>query len=152
MKKENIQSGLYAPLLPKRYFACTFHLSVKEPDIANEYYTDEINFDDDKLLIPHFKNIHRKNRGGSGVVRILLKDNMQIAEHNIVLGLNIPNYPKKATAVLQSGLNIGKISPHLYHFMHLGRTEVLKLALFANMAVIMALFISKWEIIQIGMK
>ena len=90
------------------------HLSVKEPDVAHEYYTDEINFDDDKLLIPHFKKYPQENRGGSGVVRILLKDNLQIAEHNIVLGLNIPNYPKKLTVVSKSGLNVGEDQTLVY--------------------------------------
>lgn len=71
------------------------HLSIKEPDIENEYYTDEINFDDDKLLIPYSRKNKFENRGGSGIVRVLLKDSLQIAEHDIVLGLNIPNYPKK---------------------------------------------------------
>ena len=71
------------------------HLSIKEPDIEDEYYVDEINFDDDELLIPYFKKYPQENRGGSGVVRILLKDDLQIAEHDIVLGLNIPNYLKK---------------------------------------------------------
>lgn len=71
------------------------HLSVKEPDVTNEYYIDEIHFDDDKLLIPYKKKNKLENRGGSGIVRILLKDSLQIAEHNIILGLNIPNYPKK---------------------------------------------------------
>lgn len=105
---------------PNDILPAHIHLSVKEPDIANEYYTDEINFDDDKLLIPHFKKYPQENRGGSGVVRVLLKDNMQIAEHNIVLGLNIPNYPKKATVVLQSGLNIGEDQPSFMPFHAFG--------------------------------
>lgn len=93
------------------------HLSIKEPDVANEYYTDEIHFDDDKLLIPYKKKTKLENRGGSGIVRILLKDSLQIAEHDIVLGLNIPNYPKKTTASVQSGLNIGEDQPSFipYH-------------------------------------
>lgn len=92
------------------------HLSIKEPDVENEYYTDEINFDDDKLLIP-YKKIHPlENRGGSGVVRILLKDNVQIAEHDIVLGLNIPDYPKKLKTSKRSGLNIGEDQPSFIPF------------------------------------
>lgn len=90
------------------------HLSVKEPGLPNEYYTDEINFDDDPLLIPHFKKYPQENRGGSGVVRVLLQDNLQIAEHDIILGLNIPNYPEK-TAV-SSGLNIGEDQPSFMPF------------------------------------
>jgi len=92
------------------------HLSVKEPDVANEYYTDEINFDDDTLLIPHFKKYPQENRGGSGVVRVLLKDSLQVAEHDIILGLNIPNYPKKTGTAKQSGLHIGEDQPSFIPF------------------------------------
>lgn len=92
------------------------HLSVKESQIANEYYTDEINFDDDKYLIPHFKKYRQENRGGSGVVRVLLKDSLQIAEHDIVLGLNIPDYPEKKEATVSSGLNIGEDQPSFIPF------------------------------------
>lgn len=93
------------------------HLSIKEPDIENEYYTDDIHFDDDKLLIPYKKKTKLENRGGSGIVRILLKDNLQIAEHDIILGLNIPNYPKTVINTKQSGLNIGEDQPSFmpYH-------------------------------------
>lgn len=97
------------------------HLSVKEPDIENEYYTDEINFDDDKLLIPHFKKYPQENRGGSGVVKVLLKHSLQTAQHDIVLGLNIPNYPKNRYKK-QSGLNINKFrrSKDVYHLQTQG--------------------------------
>lgn len=83
---------------PNQTIPAHIHLSIKEPDIANEYYTDEINFDDDKFLSPHFEKYPQENRGGSGVVRVLLKDSIQIAEHDIILGLNIPNYPKRLNA------------------------------------------------------
>ncbi|MCH5720006.1 dioxygenase family protein [Niabella hibiscisoli] len=71
------------------------HLSIKEPGLPNEYYTDEINFEDDPLLKPYFEKHPPENRGGSGVVYVSLRDNIQLAEHNIVLGLNIPGYPKQ---------------------------------------------------------
>lgn len=96
------------------------HLAIKEPGIANEYYTDEINFDDDRLLIPHFKKYPQENRGGSGVVRVLTKDNFQFAEHNIILGLNIPNYPKEPDASSFSGLNIGEDQPSFSPFHAFG--------------------------------
>lgn len=105
---------------PNDVLPAHIHLSIKEPDVVNEYYTDEINFDDDKLLIPHFKKYPQENRGGSGVVRILLKDSLQIAEHNIVLGLNIPNYPKKINSEKQSGLNIGEDQPSFTPFHAFG--------------------------------
>src|SRR5690606_32888330 len=96
---------------PNDVIPAHIHLSIKEPDIDNEYYTDEINFDDDKFLIPHFKKYPQENRGGSGVVRVLLKDSLQIAEHDIVLGLNILNYPKRTKFSIRSGLNIGEDQP-----------------------------------------
>ncbi|GAA4906058.1 hypothetical protein GCM10023313_05940 [Mucilaginibacter defluvii] len=92
------------------------HLSIKEPGIANEYYPDEINFDDDKFLIPHFKKHPQENRGGSGVVRVLLKDSLQVAEHNIILGLNIPNYPRRQSTAIRSGLPVGEDQPSFTPF------------------------------------
>jgi len=101
---------------PNDVIPAHIHLSIKEPDIDNEYYPDDINFDDDKLLIPYLKRYPQENRGGSGVVRVLLNGNIQVAEHDIVLGLNIPNYPKK-TNENNSGLNIGEDQPSFipYH-------------------------------------
>jgi len=92
------------------------HLSIKEPGIDDEYYVDDLIFDDDKLVIPHKKKYPLENRGGSGILRVLLKDNLQIAEHNIVLGLNIPNYPNKGQIEKQSGLNIGEDQPSFIPF------------------------------------
>lgn len=96
------------------------HLSVKEPGMANEYYTDEIVFDDDKLLIPALKKRPQQNRGGSGIVRVLLKDSIQIAEHDIILGLNIPGYPHKSATAIVSGLNIGEDQPSFMPFHAFG--------------------------------
>lgn len=93
------------------------HISIKEPGIKNEYYIDDLMFDDDPLLIPARKKRPFENRGGSGVLRVLLADKMQIAEHNIILGLNIPNYPENFSSTKQSGLEIGEESPSFmpYH-------------------------------------
>ena len=68
------------------------HVTVKEPD-KNEYYIDDFHFEDDPNLPERIKK--RENpRGGSGVVT--LKKNGEISEtkRNIILGLNIPNYPE----------------------------------------------------------
>ncbi len=93
------------------------HISIKEPDIENEYYIDDLVFDDDPLLIPAKKKRPFENRGGSGVLRVVLAEQMQIAEHNIILGLNIPNYPKSVISAKQSGLEIGEENPSFipYH-------------------------------------
>lgn len=98
------------------------HVSIKEPEIQNEYYIDEFVFDDDKLLLNAIRNKKPgdqggNGRGGSGVLRVLLKDDLQIAEHNIILGLNIPNYPSTKKDTTNSGLAIGEDQPSFipYH-------------------------------------
>jgi len=98
------------------------HWLIKEPDVKNEYWTDDLYFDDDKLLLPHIKKKKKpfENRGGSGIVRILLKDSLQIVEHDFVLGLNIPNYPKKTNDTKQSGLHIGEDQPSFIPFHAFG--------------------------------
>jgi protocatechuate 3,4-dioxygenase, beta subunit len=92
------------------------HTSIKEPNIENEYYIDEFVFDDDKLLTSN-KRKALENRGGSGILRVLLKEDLQIAEHNIILGLHIPNYPETNKTTKQSGLEIGEDNPSFipYH-------------------------------------
>ena len=68
------------------------HFAIKEADIKNEYYTDELVFDDDPLLTQEKRN-KLENRGGSGIVKTKLSDEVLYATHNIILGLNIPDYP-----------------------------------------------------------
>ncbi len=92
------------------------HLSIKEPNIANEYYAD-LYFDDDALYLGHKKKYGKADRTGTEILRILLDGKIQIAEHNIVLGLNIPDYPKQINSINDSGLNIGEDQPSFlpYH-------------------------------------
>jgi protocatechuate 3,4-dioxygenase, beta subunit len=92
------------------------HVVIKEPNIANEYYIDEFVFDDDKLLLPAIKMRLPENRGGSGILRVLVKNELQIAEHNTILGLNIPDYPESIKAEKQSGLNVGEDNPSFIPF------------------------------------
>ncbi len=66
------------------------HITVKEPG-KNEYYIEDFYFQDD----PHItKNIlvRKRPRGGSGVIFLQPEGDLLVAERNIVLGLNIPNY------------------------------------------------------------
>lgn len=71
------------------------HIIIKEPNIGNEYWINDINFEDDPLLLPYIqKHPYDSPRGGSGVVRIRMEDSVQVADHKIILGLNIPNYPR----------------------------------------------------------
>lgn len=66
------------------------HLTVKEPD-KNEYYLDDYVFDDDPLLTPE-KRQHLNNRGGSGIVKPIMKDGILTIERDLILGQNIPDY------------------------------------------------------------
>ncbi|MGB4961144.1 MAG: hypothetical protein WBO36_16790 [Saprospiraceae bacterium] len=107
-----LRPGVY----PSRDTPAHIHVTVKEPNEINEYYIDDLVFDDDQLLTGDVRK-KLENRGGSGVLRILLSDDTQIAEHNIVLGLNIPDYPVEKSMSLASGLSIGEDQPSFmpYH-------------------------------------
>lgn len=95
------------------------HLSIKEPDIQNEYYAD-LYFDDDPLYLKHKKKYGNQDRAGTEILRVLLDKEIQVAEHNIILGLNIPYYPAKNNSENQSGLNIGEDQPSFIPFHAFG--------------------------------
>jgi len=95
------------------------HLSIKEPEINNEYFVD-FYFDDDPLYLTHKKKYGKIDRGGTEILRVVLDGDIEIAEHNIVLGLNIPNYPNKQKAAANSGLNIGEDQPSFMPFHAFG--------------------------------
>ena len=68
------------------------HPTIKEPGFT-EYWIDEFVFDDDTLVPPGERN--RPNAvGGSGVLKTEMKDGMLRATRNIILGLNVRDYPK----------------------------------------------------------
>jgi len=76
---------------PGRTLPAHIHLTIKEPNI-NEYYIDEINFDDDPILTEEMRR-NRENRGGSGIVKLSKNsDGLLVCTKNIILGKNIPNY------------------------------------------------------------
>lgn len=102
---------------PNDIFPAHIHMLVKEPDLSNEYYVDDLVFDEDPLLIPFQKKYPMENRGGSGILRVLLQGDIQIAEHDIILGLNIPDYPDNTKGLHSSGLPIGYDQPSFmpYH-------------------------------------
>ena len=107
---------------PNENIPAHIHTSIKEPNIEDEYYIDEFVFDDDKLLTGE-KRKALENRGGSGVLRVLISSEIQIAEHNIILGLNIPNYPETIKSEKQSGLEIGEDNPSFIPFHAFGPDE-----------------------------
>lgn len=104
---------------PGRNLEAHIHPSIKEPTIDKEYYIDEFVFDDDPLLTGT-KRKNLPNRGGSGILRLFKKGELQIAEHNIILGLNIPNYPGTTKTEKQSGLQIGEDQPSFRPFHAFG--------------------------------
>jgi protocatechuate 3,4-dioxygenase beta subunit len=78
---------------PNADFEAHIHPTIKEAHINKEYYIDEFVFDDDTLLT----EVKRKallNRGGSGILKVKNVGDLQTAQRDIILGLNIPNYPK----------------------------------------------------------
>lgn len=100
---------------PKENIPAHIHLAIKEPHIANEYYTDDLVFDDDPLLNTSARRA-MENRGGSGVLRVEVDNGLLVAEHTIILGLNIPNYPRVAEITLQSELPVGFDQPSFMPF------------------------------------
>lgn len=70
------------------------HILIKEPDIENGYFIDEFVFDDDKFVTEQLRK-NQSKRGGSGILQLKTNGNMQVAMHDIILGLNIPGYPSR---------------------------------------------------------
>lgn len=67
------------------------HAVIKEPG-KNEYWIDEFLFSDDPFMTSEVRASQQK-RGGNGILEITkLEDGTQIAERDIVLGKNIPDY------------------------------------------------------------
>jgi protocatechuate 3,4-dioxygenase, beta subunit len=68
------------------------HTFILESDLGNPYYIDEFVFADDPLVdkVPSFEN-----RGGSGILKMKNSGGLSVAEHDIILGLNIPGYPAR---------------------------------------------------------
>ena len=77
---------------PNTSIQAHIHVSVKEPDISIPYWIDEWVFDDDPLLAANYEKNMRK-RGGSGILNLVQQGDLWVANHNVILGLNIPNYP-----------------------------------------------------------
>ena len=68
------------------------HLTVKEPGLQ-PYYLDDYVFEDDPLLTES-KRLKFPQRGGSGISLPMEKGGMLTVTRNLVLGMNIPSYPK----------------------------------------------------------
>lgn len=98
-----VRPGVY----PTRDAPAHIHVTVKEPNKINEYYIDDFVFNDDNLVNTSFRN-KMENRCGSGELRLVQKGNLFVGERNVILGLNIPDYPKKLESGISSGRNVGE--------------------------------------------
>ncbi|MGB5464094.1 MAG: intradiol ring-cleavage dioxygenase [Aureibaculum sp.] len=75
---------------PNSSIAQHIHFTIKEPD-KNEYYIDDILFDDDPFLAEAMRKKSHP-RCGNGIVTLIKKDSILEAKRDIILGLNIPDY------------------------------------------------------------
>jgi protocatechuate 3,4-dioxygenase, beta subunit len=78
------------------------HVTIKEAD-KNEYWIDEFVFEDDPFLTKKEKDAIR-GRGGNGIVKLVPGNGLSKATRNIILGLNVPDYPNAGKPVIGSGL------------------------------------------------
>jgi protocatechuate 3,4-dioxygenase beta subunit len=107
---------------PGRNTPAHIHILIKEPHLANEYYIDDLVFDDDPLLTSRERRA-MNNKGGNGILRVVHKDSLQIAEHDIILGMNIAGYPAGKKETLVSGLHVGEESPSFMPYHAWGRDK-----------------------------
>ncbi len=101
------------------------HPTIKEPDY-NEYWIDEFVFDDDPLL-PQSERTRSKPVGGGGVLKTYMKNGMLHATRNIILGLNVKDYPLAGFPRISSGLAIGANCP-AFDPVHLSGADSGKIA------------------------
>lgn len=108
---KTVMPGTY----PSRNEAAHIHITVIEKNMKQPYYLDDFVFDDDPLLTSERRK-KMEYRGGSGVIRFVEKDDLWIGERNLILGLNIPNYPISIAQKVESGNNVGEdiisFTPH----------------------------------------
>ncbi|MEO7801666.1 MAG: hypothetical protein ABIR81_06690 [Ginsengibacter sp.] len=66
------------------------HITIKEPG-KNEYWIDEFEFADDPLR--NKEKVNSKPVGGNGILTIENENGIQKGKRNIILGLNVQDYP-----------------------------------------------------------
>jgi protocatechuate 3,4-dioxygenase beta subunit len=87
---------------PSRRDPQHIHVTIKEPD-KNEYWIDEYLFEDDPLLVRK-QGEENKPRGGNGIIKLEQGNGLLQATRNIILGLNVPDYPNAGLSVIGFGL------------------------------------------------
>lgn len=96
MKTDNQGRYRFYTCMPAPYpnakIPAHIHPTVKEPGV-NEYFLDDFVFDNDPLLNAEERK-KMPNRGGNGILKTRMEKGMLVAERNLILGKNIPGYPK----------------------------------------------------------
>jgi protocatechuate 3,4-dioxygenase beta subunit len=77
---------------PNRNEPAHVHVHVKEPNLKEQYYIDDIVFDNDSLFTVERRS-RMENRAGSGIVKLVPQGDIYVGRRDIFLGLNIPDYP-----------------------------------------------------------
>lgn len=97
---------------PRERIPAHIHMLVKEAGL-NEYYIDDVVFDDD-ILLTGAERKKLEGRGGSGILRVEDSAGVQVGVRNIILGLNVPGHPGN---VRSPGLVVGEEQPSFlpYH-------------------------------------
>lgn len=76
---------------PRSSIPAHIHLMIKEPGM-NEYFIDDIQFDDDPFLTKKDRD-RLQNYAGSGILTLTTNsEGLLYGRRDIILGLNIPNY------------------------------------------------------------
>jgi protocatechuate 3,4-dioxygenase beta subunit len=96
---------------PKSKIPAHIHATISEPD-KGAYWIDEFVFDDDKFIDEKYRQEEHK-RGGSGIVKVVEKQGIGEVKRDIILGLNVAEYPRKSAAKSVSmHQNILQINPN----------------------------------------
>lgn len=77
---------------PNSTIPAHIHFSIKEPNL-NEYYIEDLLFENDTLLTDAERQ-KLEQRGGNGIALPVTVNGIQYVKRNIILGKNIPDYPK----------------------------------------------------------
>ncbi|MEP6584298.1 MAG: hypothetical protein ABJA90_08520 [Ginsengibacter sp.] len=94
---------------PGRKAAAHIHPIIKETG-KSSYWIDEYVFDDDSLVNAEYKN-NMALHGGTGITKLNKENGMLVGHRDIILGLNIPGYPKENVSAYSSGLEVGSNCP-----------------------------------------
>lgn len=80
---------------PNSEFEAHIHVIIKEPDLNLPYWIDAWVFDDDPKLTPEMRK-RMENRGGNGIMKPRIENGVQVANQDVILGLNVPDYPPRS--------------------------------------------------------